>query len=232
MDLDEVEDDIYRGKYRFDTADKRQLATPKAISQVWPQSPSKNQLHIYVTLPKPNIGSPTLVDADGEFFMWHHLISEYLMNTPAEGGPIGHHSALQPYEHIFMKLKKYGVSREPDIERNQIYDAETSIVKLPEYVSTFEQGLARKPLLHPEVRCFLDLSLCGSILTGQRRCCMLHRFSPTPDPILVFSGTRSPETDPTGKHAMLAHGRCMLHGMFRFTIGKRVGKGTRTRDTP
>ena len=31
---------------------------------------------------------------------------------------------------------------------------------------------------------------------------MLHRLEPTLDPILVFPGTRSLETDPTGKHAM------------------------------
>ena len=42
-----------------------------------------------------------------------------------------------------------------------------------DFVTTFEQKLVRKPRLHPDVLCFLDLSVCGSILTGQRRCILI-----------------------------------------------------------
>ena len=78
MDLGEIEDDISNGKYRFDTADKLPLDPSTSISQVWPQLPSEDLLHIYVTVPKPDIGSPTLVDA-GEYFL-------YLFVTPSHLG--------------------------------------------------------------------------------------------------------------------------------------------------
>ena len=178
MDLVEINDDIFRGKYRFDTADKQPLRPSTNISQVWPQSPSKNHLHIYVTITNPNIGSPTPVDAVGEYIIMCRgtISSQYLTNTPPEGEPIGHPNLLQLYEPMFVKLKDPGKFREHDIKRNQIYNAQTFMMGPPDFVSTFEQGLVRKPLLRHEVRCFLDLSLRGSILMGQRRCCILHRF--------------------------------------------------------
>ena len=77
MDLVEVEDDIFRGKYRFDTADKQPLEPSESISQVWPQSPSKKQLHIYVTVTNPKIGSPPLVDA-GEYFLYLFVAPSHL----------------------------------------------------------------------------------------------------------------------------------------------------------
>ena len=87
------------------------------------------------------------------------------MNTPPEGEQIGHPDLLQTYENIVIKLKHSGKFEESDIDRNQICEAE-SLMDPPESVTTFEQGLARKPCLHHHVRCFLDLSVCGSILTG------------------------------------------------------------------
>jgi hypothetical protein len=77
VDLGEIEDDIYNGKYRFDTADKQPLRPSKIISQVWPQLPSEDQLHIYVTVPKPDIGSPALVDA-GEYFLYLFVAPSHL----------------------------------------------------------------------------------------------------------------------------------------------------------
>jgi hypothetical protein len=90
VDLAEIEDDIYDGNYRFDTADKQSLRDTKSIFEVWPplqatpissQSPSeepKKQLHVYVTL--PNLGSPTLVDVVGKYSMRLFVPSEYLTN--------------------------------------------------------------------------------------------------------------------------------------------------------
>ena len=51
MDLVGIEDDIYAGKYRFNTVNEQPLRDTKKLSQVWPQPPSEDQLHVYVTLP-------------------------------------------------------------------------------------------------------------------------------------------------------------------------------------
>ena len=68
MDLVGIEDDIYSGKYRFNTANEQPLRDTKKLSQVWPQPPSEDQLHVYVTLPA-NMGRPTPVDTTGEYFI-------------------------------------------------------------------------------------------------------------------------------------------------------------------
>ena len=67
MDLTEIGDDIYSGKYRFNTENQEPLRDMHSISQEWPQPPSYSdkQLHIVVTLPD----SPTLVDMIGEYFI-------------------------------------------------------------------------------------------------------------------------------------------------------------------
>ena len=68
MDFDGIVDDIYAGKYRFSTANQQPLQDIKDISEVWPQPPSDDQLHVYVTLPA-NMGSPTPVDTIDEYFI-------------------------------------------------------------------------------------------------------------------------------------------------------------------
>ena len=79
MDLVGIDDDIYDSNYRFNTANKQPLRSTRKLFQVWPQSPSEDQLHIYVTLPA-NMGSPILVDAVGKYSMRLFVPSEYLTN--------------------------------------------------------------------------------------------------------------------------------------------------------
>jgi len=76
---------------------------------------------------------------------------------------------LQEYKNIFIKVNKWGTFERSDIERNQIQSAQV-MMTIPNFVSTFERMLIRKPRIHPDVRCFLDLSICCSVLTGQCRC--------------------------------------------------------------
>jgi len=68
VDLAGIEEDIYAGKYRLNTAHEQPLRDIKHISEVWPQPPSEDQLHVYVTLPA-NMGSPTPVGTTGEYFI-------------------------------------------------------------------------------------------------------------------------------------------------------------------
>jgi hypothetical protein len=72
--------------------------------------------------------------------------------------------SLQAYKDIFLKLKTWGMFEHSDIERNRIQDA-GNLTTIPDFVRAFERKLARKPRLHHDVRCFLDLSVCCWILT-------------------------------------------------------------------
>jgi len=142
------------------------------------------------------------------------------MHTLPEGEQIDI-DPLQNYKNIFIKVNKWGMFEPSDIERNWIQDAR-SMKTMPDFVTTFEQELVRKPRLHPDVRCFLDLSLCGSILTGQCRCILHCRCSASLDRVLRFPMTRSPKTNLTRKRAMPSDWRCCIpHFTFRFT--KKLG---------
>ncbi len=103
---------------------------------------------------------------------------EYLTNTLPEvqQEPIrhGHVDGLQEYnkstlrkislsKYIFLKVENWEKFEESDIERNQIEEAR-NMVTIPNFVTTFEWKLVRKPLLHHDVRCFVDLPVCCSIL--------------------------------------------------------------------
>ena len=85
-----------------------------------------------------------------------------------EGEQIGRVDDLQDYEDIFIKVKNWSFELS-DITRNQIRSVD-ELMEIPDFVKLFEQELVRKPRLHPDVRCFFDLSVCGSTLTGQCRC--------------------------------------------------------------
>jgi len=75
---------------------------------------------------------------------------------------------VDQYRDIAIKVKNWGIFERSDIERNQIR-ATPNTATIPNYVTTFEQMLTRKPVIRPNVRRFPDLSLCCSILTGQCR---------------------------------------------------------------
>jgi len=51
----------------FETGEKEPLEAINMVSDVWPQPPSRNQIHIYITL-RPGM-SLTLVQRAGEYFM-------------------------------------------------------------------------------------------------------------------------------------------------------------------
>jgi hypothetical protein len=61
-----------------------------------------------------------------------------------------------------MELRKFKFS---DLASNRI---EKTMTDLPTFVTDFVRMLDRKPTINP-VRCFVDLSVCCSILTGQCR---------------------------------------------------------------
>ena len=146
--------------------------------------------------------------------------SEYLTNTLSEGEQIGHVNDLQDY--ISIKVKNWRTFEQSDITRNQIRSAE-ELMKIPGFVKLFEQKLIRKPRLHPDVRFFFDLSVCGSILTAQCRCMLYCRYTTFLDHILSFPRTRSPEMNLLKKRAMSSDWSCCISHPLRFTIGKRVG---------
>jgi hypothetical protein len=50
VDLDEVAGKLNKGKYQLDADDQRLLQPNEIISQVWPESPLNNQLHVFVGL--------------------------------------------------------------------------------------------------------------------------------------------------------------------------------------
>jgi len=91
-----------------------------------------------------------------------------------KGERIGYVDGLRDYEDIFVKLKNLRTFEQSDITRNQIRSAD-ELMEIPNFVKLFEQKLVKKPRLHPDVRCFFDLSVCGSILTGQCRCILYGR---------------------------------------------------------
>ena len=66
MYSDETDGGIDWAKYRFSTDGKQPLRDMKRISNVWPELPSDDHLHIYVTL---GMGSPNLLQGVGEYFM-------------------------------------------------------------------------------------------------------------------------------------------------------------------
>lgn len=67
-DLHDVEGDIIsKGQYRpTDIADCRRLWSRETISDIWPEQPSSEHLHVFVSLPS---GVSTADDARGECFV-------------------------------------------------------------------------------------------------------------------------------------------------------------------
>jgi hypothetical protein len=77
---------------------------------------------------------------------------------------IRHVDSLHEYKDVFLKVKNWGKFEHSDIERNQIEEVRNWMT-IPYFVRTFERKLVRKLRLHHDVSCFLDLSVCCSILT-------------------------------------------------------------------
>ena len=67
MDYPEIKNKVRKGEYVFDTGEKEPLEEMNMVSDVWPQPPSRNQIHIYITL-RPGM-SLTLDQRAGEYFM-------------------------------------------------------------------------------------------------------------------------------------------------------------------
>ena len=160
--MDDVEHIISARRYR-PPSDDRPLFSREKISDVWPEQPPDNHLHIFVSLPG-GVGNRS------ECGICLFVPTQYLMNTLPEGElkEINH---LPEYKDLFIKVNNWGTFERSDIKRNQLEDTERMIIL--NFVTTFEQKLVRKPRLHPDVCCLLDLSFCCSILTGRCRC-MLH----------------------------------------------------------
>ena len=66
MDYTGIADKVRKGDYWSDT-EKQPLWDMNMVSDVWPQPPSRNQIHIYITL-RPGMGQ-TLVQGTGEYVM-------------------------------------------------------------------------------------------------------------------------------------------------------------------
>ena len=219
MDLDSVEKTISAGRYR--PTFNEPLRTRVKISDVWNEQPPDQHLHVFVSLPG-GIDRPMLVHNGGECFMRVNASLGYLTDALPEVEQFGCVDPLvQDYMNIFVKVNKQGMFEPSDIERNQIQNALS--MPLPGFVTGFEQKMVRKPRLRPDVRYFLDLSVCGSILMGQRRCTPYCRCSTFLDHVLSLPRTRSPETNLTKKRAMPSYQRWCIQFSFRNTIGKELG---------
>jgi hypothetical protein len=66
---------------------------------------------------------------------------------------------LEEYNDFFIEVTKWGAFESSDIELSNVWEA-TSV---PDFVAEFEGKLDNKPGLAPDVRCFLDLSVCFPI---------------------------------------------------------------------
>jgi len=171
------------GKYQFNLEGKRPLGDMKRISNVWPELPSDDHLHIYVTL---GMDSPFLPQGFGE--------------------RIGHIDGLREYQDILIKVKDLETFEQSDIRRNQIRSAE-ELMKLPNFVKSFEQKLVRKPRLHPEV-CILYCS------------------------ITTFLDRIFTKTNLSRKRAMSSDWSCYISHPLCLTIGKKVGDRRGQIDVP
>jgi hypothetical protein len=71
---------------------------------------------------------------------------------------------IQSYESIFIIVNDWEQLGHSDLERSHIDEVqeETSV---PNFVTNFERRLDREPYLLPNVRRFLDLTVCHTILT-------------------------------------------------------------------
>jgi hypothetical protein len=69
---------------------------------------------------------------------------------------------IKTYQNIFIKVNNWGQFEQPDIQRNNKSE-ERNMATAPNFVANFERTLERKSRLVPDVRCFLDLSVCRSI---------------------------------------------------------------------
>jgi hypothetical protein len=76
-----------------------------------------------------------------------------------------HVAEQQTLVDICIKVVELGKFKSSDLERNKIEEITTDP---PAFVTDFVRMLDRKPIILP-VRCFVDLSVCCSILTGQCR---------------------------------------------------------------
>ena len=69
MDFGGIRDAIQEAKYRFKPTDgQKPLWDEETISEIWHRSPSRGQLHVYVTLPA-NMRSSIFFDTTSEYFM-------------------------------------------------------------------------------------------------------------------------------------------------------------------
>jgi hypothetical protein len=88
------------------------------------------------------------------------------MNTLPEDKHVLGSNLLKEYEGTFIKVKTWGAFERSYIGLNDIQRTTRSV---PEFVTNFEGTLGSQPGLARNVRCFLDLPVHSSILTGQCR---------------------------------------------------------------
>ena len=80
MDYPGIKNKVRKGEYLFDTKEKEPLEEMNMVSDVWPQPPSHNQIHIYITL-RPGM-STTLVQGAGEYFMSLVIVTIFVVVIP------------------------------------------------------------------------------------------------------------------------------------------------------
>jgi hypothetical protein len=130
------------------------LRPREKISEVWPESPSNSQLHIFVNL-SGGVGSPNLVFV-GECFIRPLCPSSGYPNPLLEGGKPPDSDFVREYEDFFIKVKQWGAFEGSDIEGNGLRSNVHGTV--PDFVVEFERELDDKPGLDPDVCRFLDYS--------------------------------------------------------------------------
>lgn len=96
--------------------------------------------------------------------------SEYLMNTlPEDQEPIRPGTGLEKYRDILLKVKDWNKFEESDLQRNQIEVTGNS----PDFVTSFEQRLDRKPRLPKGVRVS---SICHLLFDFDDQCSCPQRI--------------------------------------------------------
>ena len=145
--------------------------------------------------------------------------SASLTNTPPEAidDEVIYSDLIKEYQNIFIKVNEWGKFEESDIRRNDISEVQDQgLIPVPNFVASFEQKLEKMP----DVRYFLDLSICCSILTGQCRCVLNSNFlSSISQNILSFVGTNLMR-----KGAMPSHAKWCISHRLRLANGKTIGK--------
>ncbi len=87
------------------------------------------------------------------------------MLSEGEMPKVPHVAEQQILVDICVKVMELGKFKFSDLASNKIEETTTDP---PAFVTDFVRLLDRKPIINP-VRCFVDLSVCCSILTGQCR---------------------------------------------------------------